>query len=158
MPQSWSDWSNGNQNGTEVGPIFCPYPCFGLTISEQDGHGIVNLKIGFLYPDGAEGWTAWITENMGGTERPSIRCPAGTFATGIKVREQTAKGLVNIRLIDLNGNETPWATENQDGVENSPLKALQGNAITGLVAREQAGYEIVNVKIHYQPVMIQYQL
>jgi hypothetical protein len=151
MKQSWSDWSNTNQNGREVGPIFCPYPCFGLTITEQAGHGIVNLKLGFMYPDGTEGWTGWITENMGGSERKPIRCPTGKFATGIKVREQEAKGLVNIRLIDSDGNDTSWATENQNGSENTPLKVPQGNAVTGIFAREQAGYEIINVKIHYQP-------
>ena len=122
MQQSWTDWSNTNQNGSQVGPIFCPYPCFGLIVSEQVGHGIVNLKLGFLYPDGTEGWTGWITENMGGTERPSIRCPTGKFAAGIKVREQPAKGLVNVRLIDSDGIDTPWATDNQDGSEKSPLK------------------------------------
>ena len=156
MPQSWTDWGNTNQSGSKVGPIFCPYPCSGLIVSEQVGHGIVNLKLGFLYPDGTEGWTGWITENMGGSERQAIRCPTGKFATGIKVREQATKGIVNVRLIDSDGNDTPWATENQDGVENSPLKAPQGNAITGLVAREQAGYEIINVKIHHQPVKIHY--
>jgi hypothetical protein len=151
MPQCWTGWSNTNQNGSEVGPIFCCYRCSGLIISEQVGHGIVNLKLGFLYPDGTEGWTGWITENMGGSERQAIRCPTGKFAAGIKVREQPAKGLVNVRLIDSDGNDTPWATENQNGSENSPLKVPQGNAVTGIFAREQAGYEIINVKIHYQP-------
>jgi len=111
----------------------------------------VNLKLGFLYPDGTEGWTGWITENMGGSERQAIRCPTGKFATGIKAREQAAKGIVNVQLIDSDGNDTPWATENQNGSENSPLKAPQGNAVTGILAREQAGYEIINVNIHYQP-------
>jgi len=89
---------------------------------------------------------------MGGTERQPIRCPAGTFATGIKVREQSAKGLVNMRLTDSDGSDTPWATDNQNGDENVALKVPQGNAVTGITTREQAGYEIVNVKIHYQPL------
>ncbi len=107
----WTDWATKNTNGSLVGPIFTPFPVTALMGREQAGYGLINLCIGFLYPDGSEGWTAWVTNNFEGNQVGPVRCPSGMSATGISVFEQAGFGLVDSRL-DYPGGSTGWLTGN----------------------------------------------
>lgn len=145
-----TDWSNTNQAGNERGPLYCPRPITALIAREQAGFGLVDLKLGFLDENGVECWTGWLTGNPDGVEKHPIRCADGIYAAGLQAREQRGYGLIDIRLIDSNGDESPWATQNPEGVENPPLSIPDGNCGIGITAREEYGYGLINIRMHYQ--------
>lgn len=141
----WTDWASTNQNGGVAGPILCPYPVTALLGRVQAGYGLINLCLGFRYPDGTEGWTDWVTRNFEGAEVRPVRCPQ--FATGIEVWEQAGFGLVDARLLFPNG-ASDWLANNNQGWLDA-LYIPNGKKFTGLEAREEAGYGIINARLHY---------
>lgn len=143
----WTDWANGNQRGSAVGPIFCPYPVSALRGREQAGYGLINLCCSFRYPDGTEGWTDWITMNFEGSEVRPVRCPTGQASTGIEVWEQAGCGLVDARLT-FSGGTTDWLTNNNQGWLES-LFIPNAKKLTGMEAREEGGYGLINLRLHY---------
>lgn len=148
VDQNWTDWANGNDRGSVRGPVFTPHPVTALRGREQAGYGLVNLALGFKYPDGSEGWTDWITTNSGGSEKGPVRVADGTTANGIDVFEQAGYGLVDARLV-YSGGDSDWLTgNNAQWLEE--LRIPDGRVVTGMEVREGSGYGIINLRLHYE--------
>lgn len=149
-PQYCTAWANENERGAIWGPSFGPVKIIGLRGREQAGFGLINLAVGFHYPDGSEGWAGWPVQNLDYRSRlvGPVWCPTDRTVRGLDVFEQHNYGLVDARLVYDNGEHSDWLTNNnQERMEE--LRIPADKALTGIEVREQAGYGLINIRLHF---------
>lgn len=98
---TWTAWACGNPNGISR---FVAIPdgqiAVGMTVKEQAGYGVVDLKLHLRKNDGSASdvpFSAWACNNPNGVEK-FREAPAGNVLTGLTVREQAGYGVADIRL------------------------------------------------------------
>ncbi|KAA1247840.1 hypothetical protein [Aquimarina sp. RZ0] len=97
-------------------------------------------------------WAPWMTNNPRGAERNShFLSGLDPNAIGLKVREQSGYGIINMSMIGRTENnalvQTDWTTTNYRGSVKEKSFSSRNDYATSIEIKEQHGYGVVDARL-----------
>lgn len=146
----WSSWANDYLWGFSNPKMFTLGPVNALSAVEQNGYGIINMRLGFLDPDTqAQRWTDWNSRNNTQGKLTNVYLGDGKTATQLKVWVQNKQyGIIDAALVAADQSESDRLTKNKE--DGTAILVNFGNTSTeiyGFKTQENQGNGLINIMI-----------